>query len=67
MPADEEIEKGEIEEEELEMLEEQVEMDYQIGEDLKEKVRHFCTAAQSWMWQLMPFKLCYISDRSPCH
>ena len=39
MPSDEEIEKGEVDEDELEQVEEQVEMDYQIGEDLKEKVR----------------------------
>ena len=39
MPSDEEIEKGDVEDEELEVIEEQVEMDYQIGEDLKEKVR----------------------------
>lgn len=38
MPSDEEIEKGEIDDDELENIEEQVEMDYQIGEDLKEKV-----------------------------
>ena len=38
MPSEEEIEKGDLEEDELEMIEEQVEMDYQIGEDLKEKV-----------------------------
>ncbi len=37
-PSEEAIENGEIEEEELENLEEKIEIDYQIGEDLKEKV-----------------------------
>jgi len=32
------LESGAIEEEELEELEEKLEMDYQIGEDLKEKI-----------------------------
>ena len=38
-PSDEAIESGELEEEELEELEEKLEIDYQLGEDLKEKVR----------------------------
>jgi nucleosome assembly protein 1-like 1 len=38
-PTDEAIENGDIEEEELDELEEKLEEDYQIGEDLKEKVR----------------------------
>ncbi|KIY72600.1 NAP-domain-containing protein [Cylindrobasidium torrendii FP15055 ss-10] len=37
-PDDDAIERGEIDDEELEELEEKIEMDYQIGEDLKEKV-----------------------------
>ncbi|KAF9028672.1 NAP-domain-containing protein [Hymenopellis radicata] len=37
-PGEEAIANGDIEEEELEELEEKVEMDYQIGEDLKEKI-----------------------------
>jgi len=37
-PSEEAIEKGDIEEEELDEIEEKLEMDYQIGEDLKEKV-----------------------------
>ncbi|KAF5356440.1 hypothetical protein D9758_009534 [Tetrapyrgos nigripes] len=37
-PSEEAIEAGEIEEEELEEIEEKLEMDYQIGEDLKEKI-----------------------------
>ena len=37
-PSEEAIESGEIDEEELESLEEKIEIDYQIGEDLKEKV-----------------------------
>lgn len=39
MPSEEEVEKGDLEEDELEVIEEQIEMDYQIGEDLKDKVR----------------------------
>ncbi|TFK48015.1 NAP-domain-containing protein [Heliocybe sulcata] len=37
-PAEEAIEKGEIEDEELEELEEKLEVDYQLGEDIKEKI-----------------------------
>jgi nucleosome assembly protein 1-like 1 len=37
-PAEDALENGDIEEEELEELEEKLEMDYQIGEDFKEKV-----------------------------
>lgn len=37
-PSEETIERGELDEEELEELEEKLEVDYQIGEDLKEKV-----------------------------
>ncbi|KAF5371402.1 hypothetical protein D9615_009711 [Tricholomella constricta] len=37
-PADDAIENGEIDDEDLEEIEEKLEMDYQIGEDLKEKV-----------------------------
>ena len=40
-PTDEALENGEFEDEELEELEEKLEEDYQIGEDLKEKVRPF--------------------------
>jgi nucleosome assembly protein 1-like 1 len=38
-PPEEAIEQGEIDDEELEDLEERLELDYQIGEDLKERVR----------------------------
>ncbi|KAJ3522194.1 hypothetical protein NM688_g8908 [Phlebia brevispora] len=38
MPSEEEIEKNGMDDDELELIEEQVEMDYQIGEDLKEKI-----------------------------
>ena len=38
-PSEEAIEAGDIDEEELDELEEKLEMDYQIGEDIKEKVR----------------------------
>lgn len=37
-PAEDAIENGDIDDEELEEIEEKLEMDYQIGEDLKEKV-----------------------------
>ncbi|KAJ3513795.1 hypothetical protein NMY22_g14935 [Coprinellus aureogranulatus] len=37
-PTEEQIDNGDFEEEELEELEEKLEMDYQIGEDLKEKI-----------------------------
>ena len=38
-PSEEAIEAGDIGEEELDDLEEKLEIDYQIGEDIKEKVR----------------------------
>ena len=37
-PPEDALEDGDIEEDELEELEEKLEMDYQIGEDFKEKV-----------------------------
>jgi nucleosome assembly protein 1-like 1 len=37
-PSEEAIEAGEIDEEELDELEEKLEVDYQIGEDIKEKI-----------------------------
>ena len=37
-PSEEAIEAGEIDEDELDELEEKLEIDYQIGEDIKEKV-----------------------------
>ncbi|KIP01546.1 hypothetical protein PHLGIDRAFT_96882 [Phlebiopsis gigantea 11061_1 CR5-6] len=37
-PSEETIESGDIEEDELEAIEDQLEVDYQIGEDLKEKI-----------------------------
>ncbi|KAF9463736.1 nucleosome assembly protein [Collybia nuda] len=37
-PAEDAIENGDIEDEELEEIEEKLEIDYQIGEDLKEKI-----------------------------
>ncbi|KAJ7147570.1 nucleosome assembly protein [Mycena crocata] len=38
MPSDETIESGEIDPEDLEEIEERLEVDYQVGEDLKEKI-----------------------------
>lgn len=35
------LEEGNVDEEELEDLDEKLEMDYQIGEDLKERVRFY--------------------------
>ena len=46
-PSEEAIEGGEIEEEELDDLEEKLEVDYQIGEDIKEKVHFSPTIAFS--------------------
>jgi nucleosome assembly protein 1-like 1 len=40
LPADDDIDNGDLEEQELEEIEEKLEMDYQIGEDLKEKVSY---------------------------
>ncbi|TFK84595.1 nucleosome assembly protein [Polyporus arcularius HHB13444] len=37
-PSDEAIESGDLDEDELEELEEKLEIDYQLGEDLKEKI-----------------------------
>ncbi|TBU52800.1 nucleosome assembly protein [Dichomitus squalens] len=37
-PSDEAIESGELDEDELEELEEKLEIDYQLGEDIKEKI-----------------------------
>ena len=37
-PSDEAIENGDLDEDELEELEEKLEIDYQLGEDIKEKV-----------------------------
>jgi nucleosome assembly protein 1-like 1 len=37
-PAEDALENGDVDEEELEDLEERLELDYQIGEDLKERV-----------------------------
>ena len=39
-PAEDALDSGELDEDELEGIEELLEIDYQIGEDLKEKVRH---------------------------
>ncbi|KAJ7143864.1 NAP-domain-containing protein [Mycena epipterygia] len=38
MPSDDAIESGEIDPEDLEEIEERLEVDYQVGEDLKEKI-----------------------------
>ena len=38
-PSMEALEEGNVDEEELEDLDEKLEMDYQMGEDLKERVR----------------------------
>ena len=41
-PSDDAIESGDLDEEELEEIESKLEVDYQIGEDFKEKVRVPC-------------------------
>ncbi|TDL19283.1 nucleosome assembly protein [Rickenella mellea] len=38
MPSDEDIEAGDIPEDEVEAIEERLELDYQIGEDIKERI-----------------------------
>jgi hypothetical protein len=40
------LEGGDVNEEELEALDEKLEIDYQIGEDLKERVRPICPVAR---------------------
>lgn len=40
-PTMEALEAGEVDEEELEQLDERLELDYQIGEDIKERVSCF--------------------------
>jgi len=42
-PSEEAIENGDFEDDELEEIEEKLELDYQIGEDIKEKVLFFAT------------------------
>lgn len=39
MPSEEELANGEFEDDDLEEIEERLEIDYQIGEDIKERVR----------------------------
>ena len=49
-PSDEAIENGDLEEDELEELEEKLEIDYQLGEDLKEKVRRATVGSLNWLF-----------------
>ena len=49
-PSEEAIEEGEIGEEELDELEEKLEIDYQIGEDIKDKVRFFATLTNNLLF-----------------
>lgn len=44
--SDEDIENGKYDDDELEELENKLELDYQIGEDFKEKVGHVCLVIQ---------------------
>ncbi len=39
MPSDDAVEKGEVDADDLEEIEARLEIDYQIGEDIKERVR----------------------------
>lgn len=48
--SDEDIENGKYDDDELEELENKLELDYQIGEDFKEKVRHVYLVIQ---WRLV--------------
>lgn len=59
-PAEDAIESGDLDEEELESIEERLEVDYQIGEDLKEKVSllgetymHYAILT-TLPWQIIP-------------
>jgi Nucleosome assembly protein (NAP) len=56
-PPDEDVDNGEIDVEELEEIEEKLEMDYQIGEDLKEKVRATTTTLSLLLTHLSSFPL----------
>ncbi len=58
-PSDDAIEKGDLDEDELEELEEKLEIDYQLGEDFKEKVR-LCVVRETLI-SLTP-----LSDHPPC-
>ena len=50
--SDEDIENGKYDDDELEELENRLELDYQIGEDLKEKVRHvFAWSPAGGLWR----------------
>lgn len=59
-PAEDALDNGELEEEELEEIEEKLEIDYQIGEDLKEKV---CVVIDSRIFSLIRG---VSTDYSPC-
>jgi len=48
--SDEDIENGKYDDDELEELENKLELDYQIGEDFKEKVSHACLVIE---WRLV--------------
>ena len=63
-PSDEAIENGDLEEDELEELEEKLEIDYQLGEDLKEKVRRNSRNLASR--KILSADALLISDCSPC-
>lgn len=48
-PSEEAIEAEEIDEEELDELEEKLEIDYQIGEDIKEKVGFYLALSSTFL------------------
>lgn len=63
-PSMDDLEGGDVNEEELEALDEKLEIDYQIGEDLKERVRiSFCVVIT-----VLGLTCCLFSqDHSPSH
>ena len=65
-PSEETIESGEIDEDELEAIEEQLEIDYQIGEDLKEKVScgAFERSSFAYHLQIIPRAVDYFTGKA---
>lgn len=62
-PAEDALENGDVDEDELEDLEERLELDYQIGEDMKERV---CPLMR-YLIQYLQLPVSHIPDHSTCH
>ena len=68
-PSEDAIENGDVDEEELEELEEKLEVDYQLGEDIKEKVcagnlsRGACAEAYA-VRQIIPRAIDYFTGKA---